>query len=642
MNRINNTVISASAGSGKTFRLTLRYIKLLNQGVSPDKIIALTFTKKAAGEIFNKIIDRLLTWYEKEEVRINDCKVDNIQNVTKERVFELLKRIIEVQHRISISTLDSFCFRILQSFPYEYGIDSKIEVIDEENSYIVLDNILKELLLRELSEEEKDNLLEAFKQATFGKEEVSVYRIIEDFIKRHYAIYKKHPISNDWGNKTILSPELKNDYLINIDIASKMFEGIEITTKVFTQFKNAILKVNEFKEESVIDESVKEFFKRITAIKVGLPFILNASSEDNSISLKFGNKNFDFNATVLYQTAIRYLSCILKAKLHETRGIYKALNLYNEEYFYFVQNNGLLAFDDILSFLQGMALTSKSLKEPNQLYIDYRLDCRYDHWLIDEFQDTSQLQWNVIANLVDEIVNDLTGKRSFFYVGDVKQAIYTWRGGDSYLFNKVKDKYDQRLIEEKLFKSYRSSKAIIETVNLVFDNLHKIEELDRDVISLWKRNWDIHQTVKTEEGFCTVYGFDRKGNEELLPFKNITNILNEVNPLKKGLSVGILVLRNDDADEIEKYLSSLAIPCAKEGNFNLVSSPAIQLLLSLFKIIHHPGDTLALAMVELSELSTCFPSESGKLKLEDTIKMLIEDLHLLSFCRFYCKMGNNH
>lgn len=643
MNHVNNTVISASAGSGKTFRLTLRYIKLLSQEIHPEKIIALTFTKKAAGEIFNKIIDRLLIWYSNDDVLIKECKIDKIEGMTKEKVFVLLKKIIEVQHKISISTFDSFFFKILQSFSYEYDINSKLEIIDEENHYIILDNTLRELLLKELSKEEKDNLLEAFKQATFGKEEVSVYSTIEDFIKKHYAIYKKYPKSNNWGNENILPDALKKNYHIDDKIANEMFNGKNVTTKVFAQFKDAILKVNEFTEESIINDPIKEFFKRIKS-EGGLLFLLKTSLNNGNVFLKFGNKKSEFNATVIYQTAMRYLYCIFKAKLHESKGIYKALNLYNEKYIDSVRNNGLLSFDDVLLFLQGITLTTNPSQENNKLYIDYRMDNRYDHWLIDEFQDTSRPQWYIIANLIDEIMNDITGKRSFFYVGDVKQAIYSWRGGDSYLFNSVLDTYTDRLVEEKLFKSYRSSRAIIETVNLVFDNLHKIEELNHDIINLWRKNWKIHETVKEEEGYCVVYEFDKKKsldeNEESLPLKDLVNILNEINPLEKGLSVGILVLRNDDADKIEEYLALKAIPCAKEGNFSLISSPAVRLLLSLFKIIHHPEDTIALGMIELSALSEYLPGENGKLNLETTMKTLLEEFYLLGFAGFTMKWAN--
>jgi ATP-dependent helicase/nuclease subunit A len=79
-----------------------------------------------------------------------------------------------------------------------------------------------------------------------------------------------------------------------------------------------------------------------------------------------------------------------------------------------------------------------------RLYIDYRLDCKLDHWLLDEFQDTSDLQWEVLRNLADEILQDASGQRSFFYVGDVKQAIYGWRGGNARLFGKILEQYRGR------------------------------------------------------------------------------------------------------------------------------------------------------------------------------------------------------
>lgn len=631
MNQFTNTAISASAGSGKTFRLTLRYIKLLHLGVMPEKIIALTFTKKAAGEIFNKIIDRLLIWFSDESQMTKDCEVDNIEGMTKARVFELLKKITSSQHRISVSTLDSFFFKILQSFPYEYAVNSNLEIIDEESSYDIIGKTLRELLLRELSKDEKRTLFEAFKQSTFGKEEVKVYKVIHDFVKEHYGSFKKLPYPNAWGNANITSNELKKEFKVDIEKAQLMLDGKEINSKVFAQFKEAILRANEFNKETLPDDCVKTLFERITTCDEGFLSIVEAKNENKPASIKFGRQYYDFDADIVYTSAMRYLSCIMAGKLEKSKGIYNALSLYNDKYISNIKSTGQLAFDDILSFLQGRTLTTKTTQEPNQLYIDYRLDSRYDHWLIDEFQDTSKLQWNVISNLIDEVMSDNAQKRSFFYVGDVKQAIYSWRGGDSYLFNEVKNKYQDRLTDEKLVKSYRSSKAVIETVNTLFDNLDKIEEIRPEVISLWNKNYETHRTAKSDEGYCVVYESDKKKCLEEcdseLPLKDILIILNDVKALEKGLSIGILVLRNNDADEIEKYLSDNGITCSKEGNFSLLSSPAVQLFLSLVKIIHHPDDTIALGMIELSPLLKLLPNDGEKLKLNDTVKLLLSDLH---------------
>ena len=117
-------------------------------------------------------------------------------------------------------------------------------------------------------------------------------------------------------------------------------------------------------------------------------------------------------------------------------------------------------------------LTGEAVAGNGRLYIDYRLDSEIDHWLLDEFQDTSVGQWSVLRNLVDEAVQDPTGERTFFCVGDVKQAIFTWREGDPRLFQDILDQYNAAepgtISEGKLVDSWRSGPALIEMVNAVF------------------------------------------------------------------------------------------------------------------------------------------------------------------------------
>jgi len=85
---------------------------------------------------------------------------------------------------------------------------------------------------------------------------------------------------------------------------------------------------------------------------------------------------------------------------------------------------------------------SRNAEDDRRLFIDFRLDAEIDHWLLDEFQDTSFGQWSVLRNLVDEALQDPTGARSFFFVGDVKQAIFAWREGDPRLFREIFDHYN--------------------------------------------------------------------------------------------------------------------------------------------------------------------------------------------------------
>jgi len=107
--------------------------------------------------------------------------------------------------------------------------------------------------------------------------------------------------------------------------------------------------------------------------------------------------------------------------------------------------------------------------------VAYRLDSRHKHWLLDEFQDTSRAQWGVIEPLVSEVLMDTSDERTFFFVGDTKQSIYGWRGGDDRLFREIFNYYNRHspkhIAEEKLGLSYRSDQAVIEVVNAVFNDV---------------------------------------------------------------------------------------------------------------------------------------------------------------------------
>ena len=145
----------------------------------------------------------------------------------------------------------------------------------------------------------------------------------------------------------------------------------------------------------------------------------------------------------------RFVGAELAVKLRRTRGIWELLSLYESTYAGQVRRQGQLTFQDLQLLLSGHNYGDQAAPPiltqipgtDERLQIDYRLDARYDHWLLDEFQDTNILQWRVISNLIDEVVQDNSGTRSLFQVGDIKQAIYAWRGGDTRLFTDIAKQY---------------------------------------------------------------------------------------------------------------------------------------------------------------------------------------------------------
>src|SRR5512137_858021 len=153
----------------------------------------------------------------------------------------------------------------------------------------------------------------------------------------------------------------------------------------------------------------------------------------------------------------------------------------------------------------GGSVVSRLPSAEARLYIDYRLDCKLDHWLLDEFQDTSDLQWEVLRNLADEILQDGSGRRSFFYVGDTKQAIYGWRGGNARLFGQIVDRYEGLIDLGRLNTSFRSCQAVIDTVNAVFRDMPA--DLPKGAVAQWQSSWQAHRCEKgavPADGYAAV------------------------------------------------------------------------------------------------------------------------------------------
>ena len=179
----------------------------------------------------------------------------------------------------------------------------------------------------------------------------------------------------------------------------------------------------------------------------------------------------------------------LARKLEMTRGLFAVLHGYEKVYHDAVRRGGRLTFADVQRLLapEGgapvLSRTGGSSADESRarLAIDFRLDGEIDHWLLDEFQDTSFGQWSVLKNLIDEAVQDPTRTRSFFYIGDVKQAIFAWREGDPALFREIFDRYNavqpDTIAEEHLVKSWRSGPPVIGMVNAVFGDQAALAEL---------------------------------------------------------------------------------------------------------------------------------------------------------------------
>jgi ATP-dependent helicase/nuclease subunit A len=288
--------------------------------------------------------------------------------------------------------------------------------------------------------------------------------------------------------------------------------------------------------------------------------------------------------------------------LQETRGLYHVLRHYEGVYDERMLARGRLTFDDIYHLL------APGRGDLSRLNIDYRLDSRLDHWLLDEFQDTSDLQWAALGNLADEVLQDTAGTRSFFYVGDIKQAIYGWRGGNARLFDQLARRYGDRIERHPLHASYRSCPQVIDAVNRVFSGLP--DGLPPEAEKRWKSAWAKHETAADHvPGSGYVALVEPRATDEGKPkaadrYRAVAGLLKEIRPLDRGLTVAVLVRTNDAARDVVQQLRAECpgLTVVHEGVASLCDNAVVSLLLSLVQFAAHPGDTMAWRHVQMSPL----------------------------------------
>lgn len=653
--KIKNEVISASAGTGKTYQLVNRYLKLLASGVKPETIVAMTFTRNAAGEIFDRIISRISLMIKNPDMmKSPEFLASGIPRMSEEELQNTLRRLLLSLHILPIGTLDSFFVRIIKTFSFEFGLSGDFEIIDESLVEQAKRKVLRNILwnIEYADNTVRGEFIEEFKKATFGREEKRLTDILDGFVQEYHYKFLCAPDPGKWGNANVIWPD-GSDFLsckINPDEESDrlmtLLESKKLSDKQRDKFKEFVETVRNFRPESYFDFDLafnRNLFRILPELEEGRAQLTVGSKVDLT-----GDE-----CECLLKLVRHIMKCQISAQLHKTEGIYGLIRRYEEFYNQMVRQGGKLTFADIPFILSpdaGMGETHYVLSEissgpEDRLYIDYRLDSRFDHWLIDEFQDTSFPQWRIIKNLIDEIVQDDSGGRSFFYVGDVKQAIYGWREGESSLFKSIYEEYKEYTDIElkRLSRSFRSSREVIETVNQVFSNLHDIEELPLNARARW--DWEKHESKEKNKdgspasgGYASLVQLQKTGDgreqKEITIERKVRFIadkIKEISPFERGLSVAVLVSQNKTGREIAELLQAEGIKVAIEGQFHLTDNPLVTAFLSLAKFAEHPADNFAWQHLGMTPFSRFLKSQ------EETSEEVLDDIYRSGFAHFIQK-----
>ncbi len=519
-------LFQASAGSGKTYQLSLHYLKLLKTLISQDssalrEILATTFTNKAVYEMKERIISFL-----KEIAKQSDRgeKLSAESGLTAEEAEKILEEIFLHYDYLEIKTIDSFLLKLFRGLAYELNLPPKF-VIKSSIETSHLEKTLLKLFERANKEKEVWNLLERFTEFLLTKEKV-----------------------------------------LTLNFKVKLLNEL-----------NRMIELSTYKEELLLYRKSEV-----------------SPSEDNVSSLR----------GYFYFKLWSYLKEELEKVLLEAGHLY--LGIWKEKLAYQIKED----------FLPWIYLKLGNLQA----------------FIIDEFQDTDKLQWNVLTPLVEDLISQ--GK-SLIIAGDTKQCLYRWKGGDPALMREVKEKlnpYNLNLVS--LSKNFRSCGNLVtfcnEFFSLLKENLelkrsfmerliygkNPEEEIDEELIEVAFSEFDelfaqIHQSAsKNLKGKVIIDFIDLTKLHRILDneikqrylFQKIEEILQELEEKGEIENTAILLRENKDISELSSYLVSRGYKIIGSSLLKLKESSLLNTLLAYIKLLSHPEDEIAIATVLLGIL----------------------------------------
>ncbi len=585
---VRSEVILASAGTGKTHALTGRILRLLALGVAPDAILALTFTRKAAGEFATAVFRRLA------RAAADPAQARRLAaELGVEADFPaLLRDVVRAMDRLQFRTFDAFFQRVVATIPFEIGLPGGIEMLDEPTAAALRDRVLTRLFAAGADPGAQEALLTAYREATFGAEEKSLRRRLETFIVTNHAQFLEGPESPRWGDPATIWPA-----------------GSPWLEPTADDARDAATELAAFAatQDGEVFRSLETIAGAALTWEPGMPLPDGRVFEDllaqfardpdpASLTITYRRREVVLPAAIVpavRRIVRRFVGASLRRHLRIAAGVRRVLAPFDEAYHEEVRLSGRLAFADVVELLRRIP----------PLEWQARLDARLEHWLFDEFQDTSLLQWSVVENLIDEVLQDDSGRRSAFFVGDPKQSIYRWRGGEHRLIERVVDRYGAALEQRTLAKSYRSDPAIIDLVNRYGDAAaDRANGLPAAVVEEWQRFWVRHESAAPERrGHATVELLAAK--EELVD--RVLADLRRIDPLGRGLSCAVLTQKNDDARDLAAGLRERGFlhVAAETDEPIAMDAPVNRALLALVAAVTHPADTASARLVEMSPLA---------------------------------------
>lgn len=634
-NPASSTWLSANAGSGKTRVLTDRVARLLLQGVAPQNILCLTYTKAAATEMQNRLFKTLGNWAMRDDASLradlSDLGLDRDITATDLRdARTLFARAIETPGGLKIQTIHSFCASVLRRFPLEAAVSPQFREMEDRAAELLRADVVDQLI------EGKDANVVHDLLAHFTGDDLA--KLTAEVTRKQDSL--STPLTAEKINQTLgLSPDAQRDDALRIafqgdeaDIAKDLSEAFADQSATYKKLAAALVSLDYKNPDWAALEALFNLF------------LYAGTCNSKSVNFPQSNHTKAVEAMApLADVVHEWMDRVAAARAHlwamdaveKTMAIYAFATKFIPAYAARKQVMGALDFDDLIRKTKGL-LTDRSVAE----WVLFRLDGGTDHILVDEAQDTNPDQWDVIRLLAEEFLSGEGARadreRTLFVVGDKKQSIYSFQGADPEAFDRMQQHFGAaHAAVEKPFNvtsldhSFRSSQAILSVVDETFVRERAAGMDDRLSHIAFKENmpgrvdlWPVIEPSKTEDKRIWYDPVDEPSDTDhtVLMANRVADqikhmIANETIPVEIGNSgdyqrrkisegdVLILVQRRSELfAEIIRACKNAGLQIAGADRLRVGAELAVKDLAALLSFLSLPEDDLSLASTLRSPL----------------------------------------
>jgi ATP-dependent helicase/nuclease subunit A len=618
-------VIRASAGAGKTYQLVNEYLRHLHAGADPTSLLAVTFTRKAAGEILASIIERLVHAAEDTDLCRELGTVLNEPSLSTTDCHRLLGHLVDALHRLSVGTIDSFFHRLASAFRWELDLPVAPRMADALDPEVAA--LRQEVITEVLATGDPGVLTGLFRRHHGNRAARAVGQALDTLVLKLHDVWRMTPDRDLWDRLEVPVP------LGDEEVAQAMTGMHSLHTQIP---ENASGGPNK-PWQNALDRSLACCATQEWGAFCGSGIVAKILEGQPT----FSRKEIPPIWADTLAPLIHHARAILLEEVRQKHlASHDLLTRFDAGWNHLRRGRRLLMFSDLISRL---ARQLPDLLDGELPRARHRLDAALNHLLLDEFQDTSPSQWQILEPFADDVTGSGSGDGTLFVVGDMKQAIYGWRGGNAALFREVEARY--QIQAQDLATSFRSVPVVMDLVNAVYADIGdspSLAEHEADANAAHSFAGDFQQHASAHHltdlpGYVVLRSTVAPRADEHMarpddlldefpeaPASAVVTELEDVEPptsheedvaryvaalhgAHPAGSIAVLVRTNVmGARLLHEFRRTVGdrqpLPVSGEGGAPLSGSPAVAAILSAFALADAPGDTASAYHVATSPL----------------------------------------